>query len=171
MRLWTLAQLGVRKQRCSQQLGGFRQLHPNLFVGRSVFTLRTFCHSFYRSFCGSFCFSPRRAVSLMVVRDSAGLAFSTSLRQAYVSALRPCSRRARVVSSWLVVGLPYSRGTSRFRTTRFARAWTGCRDGRTRHAYPRPGERSGLPIPRLEIPHGLCSDRAPPPPRHRRTRL
>ena len=103
--LWIRRRRRGRKQRCSLLLGS---LYCNLVVGFLWFVLSSRC----ASHCGSRCLPSGCRVSLMVVRVSGGRAVLTSLPPVTVTVQSSCSRRARVVSSWLVVGFPGLRGVS-----------------------------------------------------------
>jgi hypothetical protein len=107
------------------RLDVFRHLYHNLFVGLPVFVLSSRCGSHYGSCCGSHCGTRCASrclpsgcrVSLTVVRDSGGRAVLTSLPPVTVTVQSSCSRRARIVSSWLVVGFSGLRGVSCLHST------------------------------------------------------
>lgn len=103
----------------------FRHLYHNLVSGFPWLVLSSHygsrCGSHCGTRCGSRCLSLGCRVSLMVVRDSGGLAVLTSLLQADVAVSVLRSRWARVVSSWLVVGFPRLRGVSCLHPTRLSR--------------------------------------------------
>jgi hypothetical protein len=131
----------------------FRQLSGVRSESRCGTHCGTRCGSHY----GSRCPSSGCRVSLMVVRDSGGRAVLTSLPPVTVTVRRLCSRRAQVVSSWLVVGFPGSRGVSCLHPTRLPDARMRCRDVPARQPHrhgrwtaERPPNDSGITAYRQE---------------------
>jgi len=117
-----------------------RSRYCNLVVGFLWFVLSSRCGAHYGSHCGTRCASQCLLsgwrVSLMIVRYSGSRAVLTSLPQADVAVQLVCSRRARVVSSWLVVGFPGLRGVSCLHSTRLPGARMRRRDVPPKPATP-----------------------------------